>query len=148
MAQHNNGTKAPYGSQASPHDPYHTPRSQPYKDQNREIERRRDYLWRKQLELELEVRSLLAQQQALQHQWNMLQTRKAAIQRGRPVVAFSLLVTRQTGMLERNYHYAMQRISQDEHWLMQQGHMLEARKIGVESQLEAVVFEVSLLDHC
>ena len=142
MAHQNNRSSASHQGQ------YSAPPSQSRRDPSREWERRREYLWRKQLELELEVRSLLAQQQALQHQWHTLQTRKAQVQRGRPVVALSLLVARKTGMLERNYHYAMQRIAQDEQWLIQQGHTLEARKSGIESQLEVVVIELSLLDQC
>jgi len=145
MKKQHGDSHQPHGRNPYTNHQYNAGRSQAHFTAQRDIEQRREYLWRRQLELELEMRSLLAQQHALQRNWDVLQTRKAAIQGSKPAVVLSVLFTRQTSMPERNYHYAMQRIAQEEQWLLQQGNTLEAQKIAIAEQLDVIVFEWTLL---
>jgi hypothetical protein len=146
MKKQTSGQNAPHGSRPLNNHQYGAQRSRTHVNAHGNVEQRREYLWRRQLELELEMRSLLAQQQALQRNWNVLQGRKATIAGSKPAVALSILLTRHSSMPERNYSYAMQRITQEEQWLLQQGNALEAQKIGVAEQLDVVAFEFTLLD--
>ena len=145
MKKQHNGQYAPNGTHPLNNRQYSSQHSHAHIHAQRSGEQRREYLWRRQLELELEMRSLLAQRQALQRNWNVLQARKATIQGSKPAVVLSLLLTRHSSLPEQNYAYAMQRIVQEEQWLLQQGNELEAQRIAVAEQLNVIAFEFSLL---
>ena len=108
------------------HSKQHQPRQQQHQRQQApgDVQRqRREYLWREHVRLELQVHKCLAQSGGLQREWQLLATRKAALQQRRSGLSTQILLSGLAGMrqlpAERLFHYERERIQQEEVRLQQ-----------------------------
>ena len=123
--------------------------SQQSSSQQREQRNRRDWLWRRRLELELEVHHLLAQEQEMIADLQTIQQRKELLQRQRPQIVAQILITGLVKMpapSERTYHYAMERLFQEETSVLQQWNWCRSQYTRLQGQITTINIEIALLD--
>ncbi len=110
---------------------------------------RREWLWRKRLELELEVHQLLAQQEQALRELHLIEQRRACVQRQRPQIIAHILLTGLVGMLspgERAYHYMLERLAQEERYELGQWNWCQAQRSKLTGQIATINVELALLD--
>ena len=111
---------------------------------------RRDYLWQKRLELELELHYVIAQEQKIQMDLQTSQRRKALLQQQRPRVVAQILLSgfaRHPAPTpgERVYHYEMERLTQDEDEILHRISQWQADFSRLNGQIATVKAEIALL---
>jgi hypothetical protein len=112
-------------------------------------ERRRDFLWRERVRLELEMQHWLAYGSTLFEQWQQVQARKAALGNQVPKLAGQILLSSLAGIrqlpAERLYSYEKERIAQEESRIQQETIRCNGEVTGIEAQIRVIDFELSLL---
>lgn len=112
-------------------------------------ERRREFLWRERVRLELEMQHWLAYSTTLFAQWQQVQARKAALGNQVPKLAGQILLSGLAGIrqlpAERLYTYEKERIVQEEGRIQQETIRCNGEVAGIEAQIRVIDFELSLL---
>ena len=129
-----------------PHHQHHQPQQQPSGDVQQQ---RREFLWRERVRLELQVQQCLAQSECLQREWQLLATRKAALQQRRAGLSTQILLSGLSGMrqlpAERLFQYERERIQQEELRLQQAQMQCQRDLMALEAQIEVIQIELSFL---
>ena len=129
-----------------PHHQHHQPQQQPSGDVQHQ---RREFLWRERVRLELQVQQCIAQSESLQSEWQLLATRKAALQQRRAGLSTQILLSGLSGMrqlpAERLFQYERERIQQEELRLQQALLQCQRDVMALEAQIEVIQIELSFL---
>ena len=146
------GNNSSYHNQRNQHNSKHAHHQQsnntssPYNDKRG----RREWLWHKRLELELEVHNLMAQEQQIMRDLYLIQCRKEQLQRQRPQLIAQILITglvsRMPAPSERTYHYTMERLIQEETATLQQWNWCRSRYTALNGQIATINVEIAMLD--
>ena len=112
-------------------------------------QQRREFLWRERVRLELQVQECIAQTVSLQREWQLLATRKAALQQRRAGLSTQILLSGLAGMrqlpAERLFQYERERIKQEELRLQQALMQCQRDLMALEAQIEVIQIELSFL---
>lgn len=112
-------------------------------------EQRREFLWRERVGLELRVQESMAHADNLQHEWQLLAARKAALLQRRPGLSIQILVSGLAGMrqlpAERLFQYERERMQQEELRLQQALLQCQRDLMALHAQIEVIQIELSLL---
>lgn len=111
---------------------------------NRSAASRREYLLRRQEELADELDELLAWEQALVANGQMLQQAAQQLAGQKGVTALSVLLAGGHSALSQNYHYEQRRLLQERSNLQQEWNRCQVQKAAVQRKIERVIFELSL----
>ena len=123
-----------------------------YQDRQRPgnpLEQRREFLWRERVKLEMQVQALLALLQGLEHEWCVLQHRKASIEQEKPKLAAKIVLSGLAGtrslQAERLFQYRRERLMQEEERLGQAMIRYQHDLAGLQGQIEVILLELSFL---
>ena len=130
-------------TQHQQHQQFHTPRFST-DQRNRTAAGRREYLLRRQEELADELDELLAWEQALVANGQMLQQAAQHLAGQKGITALSVLLTGGHSALSQNYHYEQRRLLQERSNLQQEWNRCQTQKAAVQRKIERVIFELSL----
>lgn len=112
-------------------------------------QRRREYLWRERVRLEMQVQAVFAQVLTLQQEWQQLARRKAALQQRRPELAAQILLSSLVGLrslpAERQVQYERERVAQEEQRVQQALRHCQSDLTAIQAQIEVLDLERSLL---
>jgi hypothetical protein len=112
-------------------------------------QQRREFLWRERVKLELQMQECLAQTDSLQREWQLLATRKAALQQRRSGLSTQILLSGLAGMrqlpAERLFQYERERMQQEELRLQQALLQCQRDLMAVQVQIEVIQIELSFL---
>jgi hypothetical protein len=112
-------------------------------------ERRREFLWRERVRLELEMQHWIAYATTLFQQWQQVQARKAALGKQVPKLTGQILLSGLAGIrqlpAERLHAYEKERITQEESRIQQEMIRCDGEVAGIEAQIRVIDFELSLL---
>lgn len=111
---------------------------------NQSAASRREYLLRRQEELADELDELLAWEQALVANGQMLQQAEQRLAGQKGITTLSVLLAGGRSSLVQNYHYEQRRLLQEHSRLQQEWHRCQAQKAAVQRKIERVIFELSL----
>lgn len=111
---------------------------------NRSATGRREYLLRRQEELADELDELLAWEQALVANGQMLQQAAQQLAGQKGITALSVLLTGGRSALSQNYHYEQRRLLQERSTLQQEWNRCQTQKAAAQRKIERVIFELSL----
>jgi hypothetical protein len=112
-------------------------------------ERRREFLWRESVKLEMQVQALLALLQSLEQEYCVLQQRKASVEQEKPKLAAQIVLSGLAGTrslsAERLYQYRRERLMQEEERLGQAMIRYQSDLAGLQGQIEVIRLEISFL---
>jgi len=112
-------------------------------------EHRREFLWRERVKLEMQVQALLALLQGLEHEWCVLQHRKACVEQEKPKLAAQIVLSGLAGIrslqAERLFQYRHERLIQEEERLGQVMIRCQHDLAGLQGQIEVILLELSFL---
>ena len=112
-------------------------------------QRRREFLWRERVKLEMQVQAVLAQVFTLQQEGQQLARRKAALQQRRPELAAQILLSSLVGLrslpAERQEQYERERVAQEEQRVQQALLHCQGDLTAIQSHIEVLDLERSLL---
>lgn len=112
-------------------------------------QRRREFLWRERVKLEMQVQAVLAQVLPLQQEWQHLARRKAALHQRRPELAAQLLLSSLVGLrslpAERQFQYERERVAQEEQRVQQALRHCQDDLAAIQAQIAVLDLELSLL---
>ena len=127
-------------------------RQQPQQDRQQSgnpVERRREFLWRERVKLEMQVQALTVRAEALEQQWQVLQDHRASLQQQRPKLAVQIVLSglARTRNLpaERLFQYRRERLMQEEERLQQAMIWCQSDLNALQAQIEVIRLELSLL---
>jgi hypothetical protein len=132
----------------------HQHHSKPHQQQRRQSpgdvqQQRREFLWRERVKLELQMHTCIAQMESLQREWQLLATRKAALQQRRSGLSTQILLSGLAGMrqlpAERLFQYERERMQQEELRLQQALLQCQRDLMAVQAQIEVIQIELSFL---
>jgi hypothetical protein len=128
----------------------HRQRSQQDRQQSGNLlERRREFLWRERVKLEMQVQALMLRAEALEQQWHVLQYHKASLQQQKPVLAVQIVLSGLAGTrylpAERLFQYRRERLMQEEERLQQAMIWCQSDLNALQAQIEVIRLELSLL---
>jgi hypothetical protein len=132
---------------------YHPKRSNQQQQQQQSLgdvqQQRREFLWRERVKLEMHVQVCIAQSNSLQREWQLLATRKAALQQRRSGLSTQILLSGLAGMrqlpAERLFQYERERMQQEELRLQQALLQCQRDLLALEAQIEVIQIELSFL---
>jgi hypothetical protein len=123
-----------------------------YQDQQRPgnpQEQRREFLWRERVKLEMQVQAIIACADSLEHEWYMLQRRKASVEQEKPKLAAQIVLSGLAGSrslpAERLYQYKRERLFQEEERLRQAMIRYQNDLASLQGQIEVILLELSFL---
>lgn len=105
---------------------------------------RREYLLKRQEELADELDELLAWEQALVANGQMLQQAEQRLASQKGITTLSVLLAGGRSALSQNHHYEQRRLLQERSNLQQEWNRCQAQKAAVQRKIERVIFELSL----
>jgi hypothetical protein len=112
-------------------------------------EQRREFLWREQVKLEMQVHALLERANGLEQEWHMLQHRKAQAQQQKPKLAVQIVLSGLAGMrslpAERLFQYERERLVQEEERLQQAKIRCQSDLVALQAQIAVIQLELSFL---
>jgi hypothetical protein len=113
------------------------------------LERRREFLWRERVQLEMQVHVVIARATSLAQEWQLLQHKKADLAQQKPQIAahilLSGLVSRHNLPGERLFHYHRERIAQEEQRIQQAIVCCNNEAAALHAQINVIDIELSLL---
>ncbi len=113
------------------------------------LERRREFLWRERVKLEMQVQALMLRAEGLEQQWQMLQYHKASLQQQKPKLAVQIILSGLAGTrylpAERLFQYRRERLMQEEERLQQAMIWCQSDLATLQAQIEVIRLELSLL---
>ena len=113
------------------------------------LERRREFLWRERVQLEMQAQALTERAEGLEQEWRVLQHRKASLQQQRPKLVVQILLSGLTGTRylpsERLFHYERERLMQEEERLQQAMIWCQSDLTALRAQIEVIRLELSFL---
>ena len=123
---------------------------QDYQQSGNPQERRREFLWRERVKLELQVQALIARAASLEREWQALQQHKTSMQQQRPKLAaqivLSSLARTQYLPAERLFQYERERLMQEEERLRQAMIFCQGDLAALQAQIEVIHLELSFLN--
>ena len=112
--------------------------------------RRREFLWRERVKLELQVQALIARAASLEREWQALQQHKTSMQQQRPKLAAQIVLSSlaRTRYLpaERLFQYERERLMQEEERLRQAMIFCQGDLAALQAQIEVIHLELSFLN--
>ena len=112
-------------------------------------QQRREFLWRERVKLEMHVQVCIAQTESLQREWQLLATRKAALQQRRAGLTTQILLSGLVGVrqlpAERLFQYERERMQQEELRLQQALMQCQGDLTALQAQIEVIQIELSFL---
>ena len=112
-------------------------------------ERRREFLWRERVKLEMQVQALLSLLQGMEQEWCVLEQRRAILEQEKPKLAAQIVLSGLTGSrylpTERLYQYRRERLFQEEERLRQAMIRYQNDLAGLQGQIEVILLELSFL---
>jgi hypothetical protein len=112
-------------------------------------ERRREFLWRESVKLEMQVQARLSLLQSLEQEYCVLQQRKASMEQEKPKLAAQIVLSGLAGTrslsAERLYQYRRERLMQEEERLGQAMIRYQSDLAGQQGQIEVIRLELSFL---
>ncbi len=112
-------------------------------------QQRREFLWRERVKLELQVQVCIAQTDSLQHEWQLLAQRKAALQQRRSGLSTQILLSGLARVrhlpAERLFQYERERVQQEEQRLQQALIQCQRDLMALQAQIEVIQIELSFL---
>ena len=113
------------------------------------LERRREFLWRERVQLEMQAHALTERAESIEQEWRVLQHRKANLQQQKPKLAVQILLSGLAGMrylpAERLFHYERERLMQEEERLQQAMLWCQSDLAALQAQIEVIRLELSFL---
>ncbi len=113
------------------------------------MERRREFLWRERVKLEMQVQAHMLRAEALEQQWQALQYHKASLQQQKPILAVQIVLSGLAGTrylpAERLFQYRRERLMQEEERLQQAMIWCNNDLNALQAQIEVIRLELSLL---
>jgi hypothetical protein len=113
------------------------------------LERRREFLWRERVQLEMQARALTMRAESIEQEWRVLQHRKASQQQQRPKLAMQILLSGLAGTrylpAERLFQYERERLMQEEERLQQVMLWCQNDLAALQAQIEVIRLEFSFL---
>jgi seryl-tRNA synthetase len=113
------------------------------------LERRREFLWRERVKLEMQAQALTERAESIEQEWRALQHRKASLQQQKPKLAVQILLSGLAGTrylpAERLYHYERERLMQEEERLQQAMIWCQNDLAALQAQIEVIRLELSFL---
>jgi hypothetical protein len=137
-----------------PHQPHQRNDQRQQSQQDRQqsgnpVERRREFLWRERVRLEMQVQALMLRAEGLEQQWQVLQYHKASLQQQKPVLAVQIVLSGLAGTrylpAERLFQYRRERLMQEEERLQQAMIWCQSDLNALQAQIEVIRLELSLL---
>ena len=123
---------------------------QDYQQSGNPQERRREFLWRERVKLELQVQALIARAASLEREWQALQQHKTSMQQQRPKLAAQIVLSSlaRTRYLpaERLFQYERERLMQEEERLRQAMIFCQGDLAALQAQIEVIHLELSFLN--
>jgi len=123
---------------------------QNYQQSGNPQERRREFLWRERVKLELQVQALIARAASLEREWQALQQHKTSMQQQRPKLAAQIVLSSlaRTRYLpaERLFQYERERLMQEEERLRQAMIFCQGDLAALQAQIEVIHLELSFLN--
>ena len=112
-------------------------------------QQRREFLWRERVRLEMQVQACIAQYDGLQREWQLLASRKAAMQHRQAGLSTQILLSGLAGVrqlpAERLYQYERERLRQEELQLRQAVMQCQRDLTALQAQIEVILVELSFL---
>jgi len=112
-------------------------------------ERRREFLWRERVKLEMQVQALLSLLQGMEQEWCVLEQRRAMLEQEKPKLAAQIVLSGLAGLRSlpavRLYQYRRERLFQEEERLKQAMIRYQSELAGLEGQIEVMLLELSFL---
>jgi hypothetical protein len=106
------------------------------------LERRREFLWRERVQLEMQARALTMRAESIEQEWRVLQHRKASQQQQRPKLAMQILLSGLAGTrylpAERLFQYERERLMQEEERLQQVMLWCQNDLAALQAQIEVI----------
>ena len=113
------------------------------------LERRREFLWRERVQLEMQAHALTMRTESIEQQWRVLQRHKASLQQQRPKLAVQIVLSGLAEMrylpAERLFHYERERLMQEEERLQQAMLWCQSDLAALQAQIEVIRLELSFL---
>jgi len=113
------------------------------------LERRREFLWRERVQLEMQAQALTMRAESIEQEWRWLQHRKASLQQQRPKLVVQILLSGLAGTrylpAERLFQYERERLMQEEERLQQAMIWCQNDLAALQAQIEVIRLELSLL---
>lgn len=113
------------------------------------LERRREFLWRERVHLEMQAHALTMRAESIEQEWRVLQHRKASLQQQKPKLAAQILISGLAGTrylpAERLFQYERERLMQEEERLQQAIIWCQNDLAALQAQIEVIRLELSFL---